>query len=94
MSLNSRSLWQVQKTELLFFIYLSGADSDIVLDASKSFDPDREKTAVESVTWECYDKNLNPCFIPSANKTNMVRLTFPATKKVVVRNGTLKSNAS
>ena len=74
-------------------IFSTGSDSSFSLDASPSYDPDRDSTATESFNWECYDQQTSPCLVPHVNDSSkMVRLVLAAAKKVTIERGTLSSN--
>ena len=64
------------------------ASADLVLDASRSTDPDRTKDA-EDYIWECTDEDDRLCLDKDDSE-----LVLPEQKKVTIEGGKLKSGST
>ena len=83
------------KKSKTFFSFPKGSNSALLLDASLSYDPDRVSVSDEAFSWECFDSDSYPCFIPDKNETSkMARLVLPQGKKILIEKGTLSPNAT
>ena len=61
-----------------------GEDDAVVLDASRSSDPDRTSETA-SYEWLCFDSEDNPCFEPNINDTDRYqRMVIPSKVKATI----------
>ena len=68
-----------------------GNNQDIILDASRSYDPDRTKGEEEWFDWECQDSKHLPCF--AQDKAGQFEvLQMDSASQVTIKSGLLESN--
>ena len=79
--------------ELTQSLHFSGSAEDFVLDASKSYDPDRVVGDTEVFGWYCTDSNSRPCVRADSTDPNQpTDLTLPQTNSIAISSGTLVPN--
>lgn len=69
-----------------------GQDEILILDGSRSSDPDGTSDAVK-YAWTCFDADRIPCFEPDPNSGGLKRMVIPSVRKATVNVATqLKAN--